>query len=869
MKKLLTLAVALVTAVSGWSAGTDVITVSDMNKSLSYSKKIGGEGGFAATGLTSGAAYQFISGSWSGLSSMFYITGSGGTGIFASTESGGVFKKLTVHGYQYAGGSFKVYASNEPITADNYESATEIPFTMGTSAGDYSTGDVSGQFKYMAFVTKTKATYLNGALTIEWEAAAPVETTAEAPTSSVADGAKLKAGETFTLSSTTEGAQISYKYAVADSETATIGDADWSTPDTGASPYTVTVPADAAGKWLHVSATATAEGYTESPAFTKAYEVAAAEKPQAAVPFIEGGAPASLKVGESFVIKSDSSDATLGIHYKYSANANDTPLVNGKEINGTNPYTFVVEGDDNVGKYLVIDVIATGADYKDSNSLTASIKIEAAEVVKTQAEKPTITAPTEVKVGESFTFAPAATQTDATVSYKVAISDSETSDPAYGAATEGTSYTIPAYAAGKWLYISATAGGAGYTESEATTWGDKVAEEEVGPVVAGDDVFDQSTFNAAGVTISNMEPFNVSNMPGTATGLKYSGTLFGYQNSKFGVAANEIFATTDSKNGLCVDHVTVYGPNEGWKNNVSIYVSNDPITLSNYSSATLVAKIDDNSGENWNSSSKQVDVDGDYKYVALIGGPADNTQTVLCYTKLVVSWKKVEAVEPEVGITFNNLKAQNPNANYNAEYNETDMSASTFNSQLTYEEDNVTYVLENVACGVTEGHAQWWCLNTDGGKLYNTNAVPGKHIGSIESVGAYGTMASNFTIYVGQEKLSADNVADKGTLISLSPVVPSGAPMRAAGTGSHKSWTADEYSNYQYIYITAKSLKPVASLAINWENNNIYTGVEGIEAENAEGEIYNLNGYRVSADSLVPGIYVRKANGKTVKFIVK
>lgn len=756
---------ALVTAVSAFGQKTDVFTV-DGSSGVKIGGNFSGLSPTEYTGNDTGIGYGFTGTGGVSYSAWGFCFGYGsGKGCFANTDNPSNMNISTITATEgWSGGTeaYSVYVSNDtPLTYSNYSSGTKYG-TLSTSL------TIIGDYKYFAIVSESSSNnYFYTQLNITWTGGGSVETPAEAPTSSVEDGAKLKAGKTFTLSSTTEGAQISYKYAVADSETASIGEGDWSTPDTGASPYTVTVPKAAEGKWLHVYATATAEGYTESPAFTKAYEV------------------------------------------------------------------------------------------------------EAAQVEPVQALAPTITAPAEVKVGGIFTFAPDATQTDATVSYKVAISDSETDTPSYGKATEGTSYEIPANAAGKWLYISATAGGANYTESTPETWSGKVAEEEVGPVEAGDDVFDQSTFNAAGVTISNMVTFNVSDMPGTATGLKYSGTLFGYQNSKFGVAAKEIFATTDSKNGLCVDHVTVYGPNEGWKNNVSIYVSNDPITLSNYSSATLVAKIDDNSGENWNSSSKQVDVDGDYKYVALIGGPADNTQPVLCYTKLVVSWKKVEVVEPEVGITFNNLKEQNPDANYNAVYNETDMSASTFNSVLTYVEDNVTYKLENVACGVTEGHAQWWCLNTDGGKLYNTNAVPGKHIGSIESVGAYGTMASNFTIYVGQEKLSADNVADKGTLITLSPVVPSGAPMRAAGTGSHKSWTAGEYSDYQYIYITAESLKPVASLAINWENNNIYTGVEGIEAENAEGEIYNLNGYRVSADSLVPGIYVRKANGKTVKFIVK
>ena len=46
-------------------------------------------------------------------------------------------------------------------------------------------------------------------------------------------------------------------------------------------------------------------------------------------------------------------------------------------------------------------------------------------------------------------------------------------------------------------------------------------------------------------------------------------------------------------------------------------------------------------------------------------------------------------------------------------------------------------------------------------------------------------------------------------------------------------------------------------------------GVSSIVTEDVEGAVYSINGYRVNSENLAPGVYVRKQNGKTVKFVVK
>ena len=47
------------------------------------------------------------------------------------------------------------------------------------------------------------------------------------------------------------------------------------------------------------------------------------------------------------------------------------------------------------------------------------------------------------------------------------------------------------------------------------------------------------------------------------------------------------------------------------------------------------------------------------------------------------------------------------------------------------------------------------------------------------------------------------------------------------------------------------------------------TSVEDVEAETAEPEYYNLQGIRVAADNLTPGIYIRRIGSKTDKILVK
>ncbi len=49
------------------------------------------------------------------------------------------------------------------------------------------------------------------------------------------------------------------------------------------------------------------------------------------------------------------------------------------------------------------------------------------------------------------------------------------------------------------------------------------------------------------------------------------------------------------------------------------------------------------------------------------------------------------------------------------------------------------------------------------------------------------------------------------------------------------------------------------------------SGIEGIMADgsDAPAEYYNLNGVRVNADNLTPGLYIKRQGGKATKVLVK
>lgn len=72
------------------------------------------------------------------------------------------------------------------------------------------------------------------------------------------------------------------------------------------------------------------------------------------------------------------------------------------------------------------------------------------------------------------------------------------------------------------------------------------------------------------------------------------------------------------------------------------------------------------------------------------------------------------------------------------------------------------------------------------------------------------------------------------------------------------------------IYRYSKGCE-ISRVCVEYLDEEELTGIEDItvDADNGVVEVYNLNGIRVDGENLAPGIYIRKANSKSEKFIVR
>lgn len=103
------------------------------------------------------------------------------------------------------------------------------------------------------------------------------------------------------------------------------------------------------------------------------------------------------------------------------------------------------------------------------------------------------------------------------------------------------------------------------------------------------------------------------------------------------------------------------------------------------------------------------------------------------------------------------------------------------------------------------------------------------------------------------------------------------APLSQQGLSTIGFFSAEDYgvwkdvqaakSNAQYFNIWSSGGQ-VSRILIEYEDTSV--GVEGIASENGEAMYFDLNGAKVnSLENAVPGVYVRVANGKATKVLVK
>lgn len=524
--------------------------------------------------------------------------------------------EITAPGELKFGNSFTFVNKTEGATISYeygiFDAAQETPtYTSGSGTGTSFTIPEAAAGKWLYISATAGGTGFTTSEVATWGGQIEALPTVGTPVISAPN--PLKAGQSFSYTSDTPDASFVTYFRIYDNKLTGTATPSYNDSAEGA---TFTIPDEAAGKWLYTMVVATKNGYNQSSA-TWSGEIlsnSVAETPTVMV-------PNPVKAGAQFGFTTTSAGAD--IYYKViAADAEvETPSFEGvSEVKGDS-YTVTYTDAD---KYLYFSVVARDNGFDQSETAVfGPYKVEA----NPAAAAPEIIAPKELKVGQIFTFT--STQ-EVTISYKYAVSDTETAEPAYGEAAEGTEFTIPAEANGKWLYISATANGEKYTESLAATWGKQITKTAE-PVSIGYDVFNSTTVSAQGQDVE---------ITGSTTGLNYTG-YFGNFGDKYGVGAYDkqaALANTDSKVGLYVEYVEYSSDLYQYfaSNKANVYVANEPITLANYESvATFVKTL------TANPLDLRADIEGNYSYVAIVSGGTGKNPLAASYIN--IGWKQVPA----------------------------------------------------------------------------------------------------------------------------------------------------------------------------------------------------------------------------------
>lgn len=103
------------------------------------------------------------------------------------------------------------------------------------------------------------------------------------------------------------------------------------------------------------------------------------------------------------------------------------------------------------------------------------------------------------------------------------------------------------------------------------------------------------------------------------------------------------------------------------------------------------------------------------------------------------------------------------------------------------------------------------------------------------------------------------------------------ADQNGSWANAQKTWTATSDDNVNMVSMAVKSSTSsatnnyIAKINVTYVASPGLTGIDGVEAdnENAPVEYFNLQGIRVSADNLTPGIYIRRQGSKASKVLVK
>ncbi len=441
---------------------------------------------------------------------------------------------------------------------------------------------------------------------------------------------------------------------------------------------------------------------------------------------------------------------------------------------------------------------------------------------------------------------------------------------------------------GSWLYIErpryattihyTTDGGATYETSTDDSVGMTINENmTITAYATGDAPFKESekvTYNYTVVTPTVDTPTiwpETGILPGTT--LYLNADYDAYLSYSWGIKNGDVDVVKHEEETIQDSYVDITVPNDNIEIGYTLWVN-------------ATAKRDGyNDSEPLNFTYTFVGVKLDAPTFSLNGG-----QDLMAGTEVTIY---MPSHATTLHYTLNGGEEQTSNENVTLTINEnTEVKAWATGEGLYTKSDDATanFNLEVLGENVDVLVPTMWSDFTTGKYEFADHGIVKSSKTGIEYVfnGGYDVVDNVNTFYFGTSNSILYNTTGKKILlIKLESPKTSGnfvyvglsteAPLSQQGLSTIGFFSAEDYgvwkdvqaakSNAQYFNIWSSGGQ-VSRILIEYEDTSV--GVEGIASENGEAMYFDLNGAKVnSLENAVPGVYVRVANGKATKVLVK
>lgn len=399
MKKIVTLALGLLTAGAAW-AQVDEITSANLmaqDPTIQVSTDYTKDPKPFTTTYTGESEAKYVITNGIIAEGMWHINDNGS---LRTIESPGYIYSIKLLDVYWGSSALKVYVSEEPLTADNYRDATMVYFDVTSGSGPFYYNQewfADKNYKYIYFDESNER--IKG-MEIEYQDD-PIytETKCETPIIDVKNSMyETVAGTEVEISTATSNALLNIDVYVQAVNTTEFVKSESMSKAGVASPYTLKLEGNP-GDGIRIEATATRQGLEDSD---KAETTVYLRIPKAAKPEFEGN-PTFVYPGQVLKLVTATEGAQISYEYSISLWSGEDPdAVTVDTTVGDSPVTIVIPETAKEGQYFTISAKVIGKDneYRDSDQLWIDLEVKAKPVdVKLDAPTFSVENGTEVESG--------------------------------------------------------------------------------------------------------------------------------------------------------------------------------------------------------------------------------------------------------------------------------------------------------------------------------------------------------------------------------------------------------------------------------------------------------------------------------------